>query len=82
MTRVRCGHEIVTIHDSIGSHPNHCAETVCQYGCSMKELAVMDYWTKVFNQLGTSVEVPYAKGKDAATPIEISAIPESKHILC
>lgn len=76
--RSRINHEVITIHDSIGSHPNDVDETVNAYASAMYDLATKNIMSKLFESIGTSVKVPYS---NTASKEEIEAIKHSRHIL-
>ncbi len=70
--------DITTIHDSIGSHPNNTHKVIKSYSKSLYKLSQMDYWTKVYESLNTSVSPIYSNTIDKVGLLDIL---DSKHIL-
>lgn len=72
-------HDVVFIHDSLGSHPNYCHVTVKAYSSAMYKLATENVFDSIYEQLGTEQKVPYV---NTASNEDIAGILKSKHILC
>lgn len=70
--------DLATIHDSIGTHPNHNEELVKIYAEAMVDVIKSDYWREFYKRLGVDVEVPF---ESHLTEEDLQQILDSKHIL-